>query len=61
MENQKKNGKAVIELLENRIDSQDAHVMELQRLLMCYQLASRDDKNVVWAALNKYASQIDKI
>lgn len=61
MENQKKNGKAVIELLENRIDSQDVHVMELQRLLMCYQLASRDDKNVVWAALNKYASQIDKI
>ena len=29
-------------------------VQELQRLLACYQVASRDDKNVVWAALNKY-------
>lgn len=35
--------------------------LELERLIACYQLASRDDKNVVWAALNKYASQIDKI
>ncbi len=31
---------------------------ELQRLLACYQLASRDDRNVVWAALNKYAPLI---
>ncbi len=30
------------------------YVDELQRLLACYQVASRDDKNVVWAALNKY-------
>lgn len=27
---------------------------ELHRLVSCYQIASRDDKNVVWAALNKY-------
>lgn len=37
----------------------DALVLELRRLLECYQLASQDDKNVVWAALNKYACQID--
>lgn len=42
-------------------DNQDPHVLELQRLLACYQLASRDDKNVVWAALNKYACRIDKV
>ena len=29
-------------------------IEELQRLIKCYQIASRDDKNVVWAALNKY-------
>lgn len=29
-------------------------VDELERLITCYQVASRDDKNVVWAALNKY-------
>jgi hypothetical protein len=34
-------------------------VNELQRLLACYQLASRDDKNVVWAALNKYMPYVD--
>lgn len=34
-------------------------VKELQRLLACYQLASFDDRRVVWAVLNKYASQID--
>lgn len=33
-------------------------VLELQRLLACYQLASMDDKRVVWAALNKYAKHI---
>ena len=31
----------------------DAYVQELQRLLACYQLASSDDRNVVWAVLNK--------
>lgn len=36
----------------------DAYVQELQRLLACYQLASSDDKNVVWAVLNKYAPGI---
>jgi hypothetical protein len=29
--------------------------LELQRLLACYQVASPDDKKVVWAVLNKYA------
>lgn len=35
--------------------------LEIERLIACYQSASRDDKNVVWAALNKYAPMIDKI
>lgn len=30
------------------------YMQELERLLACYQIASRDDKNVVWSALNKY-------
>lgn len=33
--------------------------LELERLLSCYQLASYDDRCVVWAILNKYAVQID--
>lgn len=37
----------------------DEAVKELQRLLACYQLATFDDRNVVWAVLNKYATQID--
>lgn len=37
----------------------DAYVQELQRLLACYQLAN--DRNVVWAVLNKYAPHIDTI
>lgn len=56
-----KNNKPVIELLLKRDENQDTFVFELQRLLMCYQVASWDDRNVVWAALNKYAAQIDKI
>ena len=39
----------------------DAYVQELQRLLAFYQLASSDDKNVVWAVLNKYAPHINTI
>lgn len=61
MEDQKTSRKAMIELLNNPAGDQDAYVMELQRLLMCYQVASPDDRNVVWAALNKYASKIDHI
>lgn len=49
----------MIDLLEKHSD--DPYVLELQRLLLCYQQASRDDRNVVWAALNKYSSQIDSI
>jgi len=55
------NVKPVIELLLHRDEDQETFVFELQRLLQCYQLASRDDRNVVWAALNKYAAEIDKI
>lgn len=33
-------------------------VQELQRLLACYQIASMDDKRVVWAILNKYMKHI---
>lgn len=46
-----------IELAKSNSD--DSYVQELQRLLMCYQVASRDDKNVVWAALNKYVAHIN--
>ncbi|MGN0400013.1 MAG: hypothetical protein ACI4EO_07790 [Blautia sp.] len=34
-------------------------VKELQRLLACYQIASFDDRKVIWAVLNKYAAYID--
>ena len=61
MENQKTGRKIMIDLLNNPAGDQDTYVMELQRLLMCYQVASADDRNVVWTALNKYASKIDKI
>lgn len=37
----------------------EEYVKELQRLLACYQIASRDDKNVVWSALNKYMPLIN--
>lgn len=33
-------------------------VKELERLLTCYQIASFDDRKVVWAVLNKYAAYI---
>lgn len=43
---------------KNAVDVEDQArremVDELERLITCYQVASRDDKNVVWAALNKY-------
>lgn len=39
----------------------DEYVKELQRLLACYQIASRDDKNVVWSALNKYLPHINVV
>ena len=50
---------AMIDLLEKHSD--EPYVLELQRLLICYQQANRDDRNVVRAALNKYSSQIDSI
>lgn len=46
---------------EKAAPDREAEKIELQRLIACYQVASPDDKNVVWAALNKYASQIDRI
>ena len=35
-------------------DMREVLTEELHRLLSCYQVASRDDKTVVWAVLNKY-------
>lgn len=37
----------------------DEFIQELQRLLACYQIASSDDKKVVWAVLNKYAVHVN--
>ena len=34
---------------------EDESVRELERLVACYELASADDRRVVWAVLNKYA------
>lgn len=39
---------------EPQIPDQDALVLELQRLLACYQLAEIQDRKIVWSALNKY-------
>lgn len=34
-------------------------VKELERLIACYQIASFDDRKVIWAVLNKYAAYIN--
>ena len=44
MGNQETGRKIMIDLLNNPAGDQYAYVMELQRLLMCYQVASPDDK-----------------
>ena len=43
------------------IEEREELVNEYQRLLACYQIATRDDKNVVWAALNKYIPLIGPV
>lgn len=42
---------------ENSNEKED-FVKELERLLACYQIASFDDRKVVWAVLNKYTAYI---
>ncbi len=42
-------------------DDRDEFILELQRLLSCYQIASADDRKIVWAVLNKYAPFIENI
>lgn len=43
---------------QDKDEQREQAVQELQRLLACYQLATMDDKRVVWAVLNKYAKFI---
>lgn len=40
------------------IPQQDALILELNRLLACYQLASQEDREIVWSVLNKYVDKI---
>lgn len=42
-------------------EEREEYIEELQRLLACYQIASRDDKNVVWAVMNKYLPHISGV
>ena len=37
---------------------QDPFVLELQQLLACYQLATKQDREIVWSALKKYMPNI---
>lgn len=39
------------------VPEKDAFVLELQRLLACYQLADQRDREIVWSVLNKYVPQ----
>ena len=41
------------------VPEKDAFVLELQRLLACYQLADQRDREIVWSVLNKYVPHID--
>lgn len=49
----------IAELNRSRDDGHDRD-LEIQRLVSCYLCASMADKQVVWAALNKYAPCIDR-
>ena len=40
------------------IPQQDALILELNRLLACYQPASQEDREIVWSVLNKYVDKI---
>lgn len=40
------------------VPKKDAFVLELQRLLACYQLATIEERKIVWSTLNKYVQQI---
>ena len=50
--------RASIKPQEPIIPKDDAFALELQRLLACYQLASENDRRIVWSTLNKYVSHI---
>ena len=52
------NESSIISELNRLRPDEDEEVLELQRLLACYQIASPDDRKVVWAVLNKYAPRI---
>lgn len=43
---------------EPLVPKNDAFVLELQRLLACYQLANKEERQIVWSALNKYVHLI---
>ena len=52
------NESEIIEELNRLRPDENEEVLELQRLLACYQIASPEDRKVVWAVLNKYAPHI---
>ena len=50
------NKKITIQPQAPLVPEKDAFVLELQRLLACYQLA--DQRDIVWSVLNKYVPHI---
>lgn len=52
------NVKTTIQPQTPLIPQKDAFVLELQRLLACYQLANQRDREIVWSVLNKYVPHI---
>ena len=40
------------------VPEKDAFVLELQRLLACYQLADQRAREIVWSVLNNYVPHI---
>ena len=45
----------IIEELNRLRPDERREVLELERLMACYQAASAEDRRVVWAVLSRYA------
>lgn len=50
-----------VRLQKHHDQDKENYVRELQKLLACYQLATPEDKKVVWAALDKYIHHVNQI
>ncbi len=57
----KRNNGNIVPMRRPGTAGEDPELLELERLVLAYQYADKRDRQIIWAVLNRYMPDVDRI